>query len=450
MNVYDSESIARVLYPMGFEQTSSLEAADMVIVNTCAIRGKAEQKAFSFLGRLADLKRKNPGLIIGVGGCVAQQEGRRILGRMPHIDFVFGTRAIIRLPEIVNRIVKDGERIVDIDMMDNVPEFQLSEDFKDTNASEISKFVTIMRGCDNYCAYCVVPYVRGREISRRPESIIKEIEELVTSGVKEVTLLGQNVNSYGLKEGLCSFSELLAQVNDIKGLKRIRFTTSHPKDLSEELICTFRNLDKLCKHIHLPVQSGSNRILKLMNRKYTREQYLEKTDNLRVACPEIAITSDIIVGFPGEQNQDFEDTMDLLKSIRYDSLYAFKYSDRPNAPAARLPEKISESEKQNRLAQVLRLQKDITIEKNLVLIDSVQVVLVDGFSKKSRNSEIRQWSGRNATHNIVNFTCNNHNSDPGEGLIGELIQVRIDEVLPNSLCGRMTQTLRTASVSVHK
>ena len=202
---------------------------------------------------------------------------------MPHIDFVFGTRAIGRLPEIVNRIVKDGERIVDIDMMDNVPEFQLSEDFKDTNASEISKFVTIMRGCDNYCAYCVVPYVRGREISRRPESIIKEIEELVTSGVKEVTLLGQNVNSYGLKEGLCSFSELLAQVNDIKELKRIRFTTSHPKDLSEELICTFRNLDKLCKHIHLPVQSGSNRILKLMNRKYTREQYLEKTRNIAAA-----------------------------------------------------------------------------------------------------------------------------------------------------------------------
>ena len=302
-----------------------------------------------------------------------------------------------------------------------------------------------MRGCDNYCAYCVVPYVRGREISRQPESIIEEIEELVGSGVREVTLLGQNVNSYGLKEGLYSFSELLAQVNDIKKLKRIRFTTSHPKDLSERLIYAFRNLDKLCKHIHLPVQSGSNRILKLMNRKYTREQYLEKTDKLRTACPEIAITSDIIVGFPGERQQDFKDTLDLLKSIRYDSLYAFKYSDRPNAPAASFPEKISESEKQDRLGQVLRLQKDITIEKNQVLIDSVQVVLVDGLSKKNRDSEIRQWSGRTATNKIVNFTCNNHNPDSDEGLVGELIQVRIDEVLPNSLCGRMTQTLRTAS-----
>lgn len=440
MNVYDSESIARVLHPMGFEKTSSLAAADMVIINTCAIRGKAEQKAFSFLGRLAGLKREKPGLIIGVGGCVAQQEGRRILGRMPHINFVFGTQAIIRLPDIVNRIVKDGERIVDIDMLDQVPELDFPEAFEDTNLSEISKFVTIMRGCDNYCAYCVVPYVRGRENSRHPESIIKEIEGLAESGVKEVTLLGQNVNSYGLKEGLCSFSELLAQVNDIKGLKRIRFTTSHPKDLSEELIYAFRNFDKLCKHIHLPVQSGSNRILKLMNRKYTREQYLEKTDKLRIACPEIAITSDIIVGFPGERQQDFEDTLDLIKSIRYDSLYAFKYSDRPNAPAVRLPEKISESEKKNRLEQVLRLQKDITIEKNQVLIDSAQVVLVDGLSKKSRDSEIRQWSGRTATNKIVNFTCYNHDLDPGEGLIGELIRVRIDEVLPNSLCGRRSRT----------
>ena len=439
MNVYDSESISRVLNPMGYEETSSLEAADMVIVNTCAIRGKAEQKAFSFLGRLAGLKRKKPGLVIGVGGCVAQQEGRRMLARMPHIDFVFGTRAIIRLPEIINRIVHNGERVVDIDMVDNAQELEFPDAFKDTDTSEISKFMTIMRGCDNYCAYCVVPYVRGRETSRRPESIIREIEALVQTGVKEVTLIGQNVNSYGLKEGLNSFPELLAQVNEIKGLKRIRFTTSHPKDLSDELIYAFRDIDKLCKHIHLPVQSGSNRILKSMNRRYTREQYLVKTDRLRKACPEIAITSDIIVGFPGEGSQDFEDTLDLLKSIRYDSLYAFKYSDRPNAPATRLQEKISESEKQNRLEQVLKLQKEITINKNQALIDSIQVVLVDGFSKKSRDLDLKQWSGRATTNKIINFAGNNNNPNPGESLIGELIPVRIDKVLPNSLCGRSVQ-----------
>ena len=439
MNVYDSESISRVLNPMGYEETSSLEAADMVIVNTCAIRGKAEQKAFSFLGRLAGLKRKKPGLVIGVGGCVAQQEGRRMLARMPHIDFVFGTRAIIRLPEIINRIVHNGERVVDIDMVDNAQELEFPDAFKDTDTSEISKFMTIMRGCDNYCAYCVVPYVRGRETSRRPESIIREIEALVQTGVKEVTLIGQNVNSYGLKEGLNSFPELLAQVNEIKGLKRIRFTTSHPKDLSDELIYAFRDIDKLCKHIHLPVQSGSNRILKSMNRRYTREQYLVKTDRLRKACPEIAITSDIIVGFPGEGSQDFVDTLDLLKSIRYDSLYAFKYSDRPNAPAASLPEKISESEKQNRLEQVLKLQKEITINKNQALIDSIQVVLVDGFSKKSRDLDLKQWSGRATTNKIINFACNNNYPKPGEGLIGELIPVRIEKVLPNSLCGRSVQ-----------
>ena len=439
MNVYDSESISRVLNPMGYEETSSLEAADMVIVNTCAIRGKAEQKAFSFLGRLAGLKRKKPGLVIGVGGCVAQQEGRRMLARMPHIDFVFGTRAIIRLPEIINRIVHNGERVVDIDMVDNAQELEFPDAFKDTDTSEISKFMTIMRGCDNYCAYCVVPYVRGRETSRRPESIIREIEALVQTGVKEVTLIGQNVNSYGLKEGLNSFPELLAQVNEIKGLKRIRFTTSHPKDLSDELIYAFRDIDKLCKHIHLPVQSGSNRILKSMNRRYTREQYLVKTDRLRKACPEIAITSDIIVGFPGEGSQDFEDTLDLLKSIRYDSLYAFKYSDRPNAPATRLSEKISESEKQNRLEQVLKLQKEITINKNQALIDSIQVVLVDGFSKKSRDLDLKQWSGRTTTNKIINFACNNNYPNPGEGLIGELVPVRIDKVLPNSLSGRSVQ-----------
>ena len=264
MNVYDSEQIGIRLLALGYQQTGSLEQADLIIVNTCTIRAKAEQKAFSFLGRLAGLKRKKPGLIIGIGGCVAQQEGKKILKRVPHIDLVFGTQAIDRLPNLIQKIKDKRCRIVDVAMVDmpNIADSLLSSQ----SDTPVSRFVTIMRGCDNYCTYCVVPYVRGRETSRHPDRIVAEIKKLVKSGVKEVTLLGQNVNSYGRKEGLCSFPDLLAKVNSIEGLMRIRFTTSHPKDFNDDLIYAFKTNEKLCNHIHLPVQSGSNRVLKRMNR----------------------------------------------------------------------------------------------------------------------------------------------------------------------------------------
>jgi tRNA-2-methylthio-N6-dimethylallyladenosine synthase len=440
MNVYDSEQIAKGLKPLHYEITASLEKADLIIVNTCAIREKAEQKVFSFLGRLAGLKRKRPDLIIGVGGCVAQQEGAKILERLPHLDLVFGTHAINRLPAAVQTIVSKKCRIVDIQMADRIKE----PDFvaKGCEAKHVARFVTIMQGCDNYCTYCVVPYVRGRESSRRPENIIREIRRLVESGVREVTLLGQNVNSYGKKENLCTFVELLRRINDIDALLRIRFTTSHPKDLSQELILAFNDLHKLCRHIHLPIQSGSNRILKMMNRKYTREIYLEKIDKLRNICPRIAITTDIIVGFPGETRTDFIETLELMKTVEFDALFAFQYSDRPNAAAVRLPGKISKEEKKERLQQVLDLQDYFTTRKNKALKGSIQTVLVEGLSKKqnrvnhSDKSQRLQWSGRTSTNKIVNFFKNDDENASDEDMMGRLVNVKILKTFSHSLWGK--------------
>jgi tRNA-2-methylthio-N6-dimethylallyladenosine synthase len=442
MNVYDSEQIVMRLATLGYEQTESMARADVIIVNTCTVRAKAEQKTFSLLGRLGRMKRNKRRLIIGVGGCVAQQEGKKILERMPFVDLVFGTQAIDRLPRLIGQIETSPCRIVDVGMNESQ---DISESLGGPQAeSQVSKFVTIMRGCDNYCAYCVVPFVRGRESSRSPESIIREIRALVDRGVKEVTLLGQNVNSYGKKQHLCSFAELLSKINEIEGLLRIRFTTSHPKDLSSDLIVAFNRLDKLCSHIHLPVQSGSNRILKRMNRKYTLEQYLDKVAKLRDTCPQIAITSDMIVGFPGETDGDFEQTLELVKTVEYDGLFAFQYSDRPYAPAVKLPDKISESVKSKRLQILLDLQQQYTKEKNQALVGSTQIILTDGLSKKQvsepadTDSQTLQWTGRTFTNKIVNFSldetpiCN-------ENLTGRLIDVRIERALSHSLFGKATK-----------
>lgn len=439
MNVYDSEQIAMRLAPLGYEQTASMDGADLIIINTCSIRAKAEQKAFSLLGRLARMKRGKRRLVIGVGGCVAQQEGKKILERMPAIDFVFGTQAIDRLPRLIQQVEARRCRLVDVDM-DEVPD--IPEFFGGRRIErQVTKFVTIMRGCDNYCTYCVVPFVRGREISREPESIIREIRELVENGVKEVTLLGQNVNSYGKKQSLCSFSELLARINEIEGLLRIRFTTSHPKDLSSDLITAFGNLDKLCPHIHLPVQSGSNRILKRMNRRYSVEQYLDKVAKLRDTCTDIAITSDMIVGFPGETDADFEKTLELIKTVEYDGLFAFQYSDRPSAPSVKLPHKVSGPLKRERLQALLDLQEKFTKRKNKDLVGSTQWVLTDGLSKKQVSgrpdtaNQVLQWTGRTPTNKIVNFYLDGHPA-ANQSLIGQLIGVRIDKAFSHSLFGK--------------
>ena len=443
MNVYDTWQIQNRLAELNYQPTDDIAIADLIIVNTCTIREKAEQKAFSFLGRLVPLKEKNPELIIGIGGCVAQQEGRRILSRMPYVDLVFGTNAIGRLTGHVKRIAAERCRVVDIDMAPAIT----PEDFSlgPFPQSDSSAFVTIMRGCDNYCTYCVVPYVRGRESSRTPDDILAEIRHLVGQGVREVTLLGQNVNSYGQKEGLGTFDDLLYRIAGVDGLERVRFTTSHPKDVSDALIDAFGRIPKLCHHIHLPVQSGSDRVLKRMNRRYSREQYLERVDRLRRVCPDIAITSDIIVGFPGESDDDFEHTVSLIRQVGYDGLFAFIYSDRPNAPAVRFDGKIDESIKKERLQTILQLQESFTLSKNKALLGTVQQILVDGASRNggpagdTNDSDTPvplQWSGRTSTNRIVHFNPSNGDLQNNRVLTGRLMDIMIERAMPHCLWGR--------------
>jgi tRNA-2-methylthio-N6-dimethylallyladenosine synthase len=306
----------------------------------------------------------------------------------------------------------------------------------------VSSFVSIMQGCDNFCSYCVVPYVRGRERSRDPDSIIREIGGLTVAGVKEVTLLGQNVNSYGKKEGLCSFADLLRRIDALEQLMRIRFTTSHPKDLDDDLVQAFATLAKLCHHIHLPVQAGSDRILRAMNRKYTKALYLDKVRKLRDTCPEIAITTDIIVGFPGETAADFEETLELLRAVEFDGLFAFIYSDRPNVPAVRFADKIPEQQKTDRLQRVLALQDQIGMKKHAALVGTVQSVLVAGLSKKQPEGSSAahrngvQWSGRTSTNRIVNFSGAKPGADESDMKPGQIVDVRIERAFAHSLWGR--------------
>jgi tRNA-2-methylthio-N6-dimethylallyladenosine synthase len=442
MNVYDSQQMAAFLAPYGYTPTDDLHRADLIIANTCTIRAKAEQKAFSFLGRLADAKARRPELIVAIGGCVAQQEGNRILRRVPHVDIVFGTHAVCRLPDMVRQVAERRCRIVDVAQSERID----AHAFLPAAAapSPVNAFVTIMRGCDNYCTYCVVPHVRGREASRPAAEIVQEIEGLVAGGVREVTLLGQNVNSYGQKEGFSDFADLLARIDAIDGLERIRFTTSHPKDLSEKLMQAFRDLPKLCAHIHLPVQSGSDDILRRMNRKYTRAQYLERVTRLRTYCPTIAISTDIIVGFPGETQADFAATQSLIDAVGYDSLFVFMYSDRPNAAAARFKGKVTEAIKRDRLQSILAQQETHTRRAHEALLGASLAVLVEGRSKLDNDnggdaSEATvQWMGRTDGNKIVNFSLPPEAPEGGQNLTGINVDVIIRKALAHSLWGEMT------------
>ena len=440
MNVYDSELMAVSLAPLGYVPALSVDDADLVVVNTCSVRAKAEQKAFSILGRLQAVKRRRPEVIIAVAGCVAQQEGERIRERAPHVDLVLGTRAVQRLASLVRGVESHRRPVADLAMDDRPDEFYGITSTADSG--RVSRFVTIMRGCDNFCAYCVVPFVRGRESSRPPEAILREIRELAAAGVCEVTLLGQNVNSYGVKEGICSFAELLDQVNAVEGLERVRFTTSHPKDLTADLIQRFAILEKLCPHIHLPVQSGSNRILVRMNRRYTREHYLDNIAKLRNSCAQIAVTSDIIVGFPGESASDFEATLELMRQVEFDGVFAFTYSDRPNAPARSFPEKIPEREKRERLQAVLALQQSVTFAKHQAMVGSVQPVLTEGLSKRlaadAADRKLRmQWTGRTPGNKIVHFLGSDSGECSDSVRPGLVARIRIERALAHSLWGRL-------------
>ncbi len=421
MNVNDSERIVTMLADIGYRSTTAPSNADMILLNTCSVRGGAEEKVYRRLANLKVFKKSNKHLIVGVGGCVAQQEGDELLRKLPWLDLVFGTHNLHLLPDMVIA-AEHGERRCETSFIDIDQRLDLFPSVK--GATRISSFVTVMQGCDNFCSYCIVPYVRGREISRRSTEILEEIRQLADRGVQEVVLLGQNVNSYGLKtQGEPSFAELVRQVAGIDGIQRIRFTTSHPKDMSDELIACFRDVPKLCSQVQLPAQSGSNAVLNRMNRGYTREQYLEKICALKSVRPGIVITGDMIVGFPGESEDDFKQTLSLMEEVRYADLFYFAYSPRPGTKAAELAEEISREEKQQRLERLQDLQRRITMETYSAYLGSVQRVLVEGEGKRPG-----QVSGKVENGRTVNF--------PGERtLVGRLVVVRIVKVFQNSLLG---------------
>jgi tRNA-2-methylthio-N6-dimethylallyladenosine synthase len=424
MNEHDSERMAGILQKQGYSVASGAENADMIILNTCSIREKAEQKFYSELGRLKGLKSTNPDMKIAVAGCIAQQEGRELLSRAPYVDMIFGPSDIGRLSTLVETKLSNAVPFVDTT---GDPDYQRKQ-IPAVRADKLKAWVSIMYGCDNYCTYCVVPYLRGRERSRHPDDIVQEVRDLALAGYKEITLLGQNVNSYGkgLQNGV-HFPELLKRINEISGIERIRFVTSHPRDLSNDLITALRDLPKVCESLHLPVQSGSNRMLAAMNRRYTRDDYLDKIDRLRQAVPDIALTTDIIAGFPGETEEDFEMTMTLLKAIRYDGIFAFKYSKRPGTAALKLSGHLSDGIKEKRLEQILALQKTISEQKNRDQIGTTKEILIDGYSKKGG-----MLTGRTRGNRAVNVAVD-------ESLIGCLATVRITAAGANSLTGQICE-----------
>ena len=439
MNVYDSEKLAAILKAYGYPATDDIDQADIIVCNTCSIRHKAEEKAFSFLGRFARTKKLKPHLITVMAGCVAQQEGEKAFDRIPHLNIVLGTRAFSRFAGHLDEVRSGKGRVVDTEdasvIYESLPDIEaLNQTSLDRD--HVSRFVTIMQGCENFCTYCVVPYVRGREKSRDPEKIVEEIKLLAEAGVKEVTLLGQNVNSYDGRDsaGSVSFARLLEKVNGIDNILRIRFATSHPKDLSEDLMAAIRDLDKVCNHLHLPVQSGANRILKKMNRGYTREIYLTRIRDLRAHCPEIALSTDIIVGFPSETDHDFEDTAGLLHEVGFDSIFAFAYSNRSSAPASHFPDQLPEYVKNERLNRLLQLQEGYTEKKNQAQVGKELEVLVEGKSQKVRDGfenlapDLTQMTGRSDTNKIVHFPSR-------QARPGDLVRVRIENAYPHSLWG---------------
>ncbi len=426
MNVVDSEQIVDLLRGIGYSQVDSAEKAALVLLNTCSVREKAERKVYGHLGRFKPIKDQRPDLMIGVGGCVAQQEGERMLKKIPYLDLVFGTHNIHRLPELVQQAEEKRQRGSLTEFLDRETRLNLFPQRSVRDA--VTRFVTVMQGCDNFCSYCIVPYVRGREISRPSAEIITEIEGLVAQGVREITLLGQNVNSYGIKEeGEISFAQLLHQVNAVEGLERLRFATSHPKDMTDELIDCFGQLDKLCKHIHLPVQSGSDAILKTMNRGYTVADYLRKVERLKSVCPEIRLTTDIIVGFPQESEADFQATLDVVAEVGYADAFTFLYSPRSGTAAAEMTDNQSMVLRQQRFERLLELQNSNSEKVWQADLGKTLDVLVEGESKQGAG----QLFGRTTWNRIVNF--------PGEkNLLGQIVPVKIVKVFRNSNLGELT------------
>jgi tRNA-2-methylthio-N6-dimethylallyladenosine synthase len=433
MNDHDSEKVAGLLLGRGYQQMDTVEAAKLILYNTCSIREKAAQKVFSRLG----IFRKHPDhqKIIGVLGCVAQQEGEEIFERAPWVSLVCGSASYSKLPDLLAELESGNRRVMGLD-----------KDTEETFETEITQrdnpfraYLTIIEGCDKACSYCIVPFTRGPERSRSSTLILEEVRKLADLGYSEIQLLGQTVNSYwDPSPKRMSFAELLVAVAAVPGIRRVRFTTSYPRDFGKDIVEAIDSVPELCDHIHLPVQSGSTRILRAMRRTYTREQYIEKIAMIRAARRPISITSDIIVGFPGETDRDFEETLSLLDVVKYDSIYAFEYSPRPHTTAQNMPDAITEKKKRHRLAVLNNHQQEIQIARNEALIGETFEVLVDGASRRPATATARlpdgqgplaQWSGRSSGNRILNFTS------PHSGLLGQYVHVRVTGAAPNSLVG---------------
>ena len=425
MNEEDSEKLSGMLKKSGYIRTEERNEASIIIFNTCCVRENAENKVFGNLGEVKHLKKANPNIVIAICGCMMQQEGMadKVLKKFPFVDIIFGTHNSYKFPEYLNKVKTEGVQIKEI--MDK--ETSIIEGIPIDRESSVKAFVTIMYGCDNFCTYCVVPYVRGRERSRKPEEIVKEIKELVSKGYKEITLLGQNVNSYGKGlEEKTSFADLLRIVNEIEGVERIRFMSSHPKDFNEDVIDAIKDCKKICEQIHLPVQSGSDELLKVMNRHYTMERYKEIADLLRNQIPDCAITTDIIVGFPGETEEDFEKTLDLVKYAKFDSAFTFIYSRRNNTPADKMENQIPEDIKHDRFNRLVKALNENVIKGNKYYEGKMQQVLVEGPSK----NDDTMMMGRTRNGRLVNFK--------GEkSITGSLVNVKITRAQPFSLIGEI-------------
>lgn len=429
MNERDSEIIAGMLDETGMIPVPSPEKADIVVLNTCCVRDKAEQKVYARIGELAKIKKSNPDMVIVVCGCMVQQKKvpEHIAGRFPQVNLILGTYNLYRLPELLKTAGSKGILIeVFEDRPDSIPDTSLP-----LKKNQVKAKVNISFGCNNFCSYCIVPYVRGREISRNPEAIIEEISCFAANGCKEVLLLGQNVNSYGKdNKNIPDFSDLVLQITEIEGIKRVRFMTSHPKDLSDKLIDTVAGNEKVCNHIHLPVQAGSNKILKAMNRGYTREDYLKLVEKIKSNIPGVSLTSDIIVGFPGETEKDFQDTLDLASQARFDSAYTFIYSPRRGTKAASMEDNVTTEAKRERLQRLMELQNEISLELNMELVGQKVEILVEANTADKQGNIV--CSGRTPTNKIVTIA-----GSEDKEIIGSLLNVEITEAKTWSLKGKL-------------
>ena len=422
-NESDSEKLSGMLKKMGYTPTENPEEADVILFNTCAVRENAEKKLFGRVGALKPLKEKNPELLLGVCGCMAQEAGmeEKFRRRYRFVDMVFGTHALYRFPEILKKALSERTQVRDVSDIDG----EVTEGIPVDRASSVKSYVSVMYGCNNFCSYCIVPYVRGRERSRDYRDVINEVREIADSGCKEIMLLGQNVNSYN---GGVDFPELLYKVSEVPGIERIRFMSSHPKDISSELISVMAERENICNQLHLPVQSGSDRILKLMNRHYNTEHYLSIVDEVKSKIPDVTLTTDIIVGFPGETDEDFLKTVELLKTVRYDSIFSFIYSKRTGTPAEKMADVMTEEHKHENFSKMLEIQNEISLEKNKALIGSVQSVLVEGQSKTDHD----KMSGRSEGGKLVHFS-----SDAVRP--GDIVKVKIESVNTWTLSGKLEE-----------